>query len=119
VRIKDVSHHDIFRHDAHCINQIATRLTRDGEIVAVFNEERFPFHHDSGRTLLARSADGVSFQAGCNLSVPGAETPAAYPSVIRGRDGAWRAVYSSNAKGRIRFVRFDSAWLEECFASKG
>ena len=26
-----------------------------GEIIAVFNEERFPFHHDSGQTLLTRS----------------------------------------------------------------
>jgi predicted neuraminidase len=53
------------------------------------------------------------------LSLPGAEAPAAYPSVIRGRDGAWRAVYSANAKGRIKFVRFTSAWLDECFATKG
>ena len=61
---------------------------------------------------LARSSDGVHFQAGCNLSLPGAEPGAAYPSVIRGRDGAWRAVYSANAKGRIKFVRFASDWLE-------
>ena len=58
MRIKDVSHHDIFRHDAHCINQIASRKLSDGSLVAVFNEERFPFHHDSGQTLLSRSSDG-------------------------------------------------------------
>jgi hypothetical protein len=57
MKIKDVSHHDIFRHDAHCINQIATRRLGDGTLVAVFNEERFPFHHDSGQTLLARSLE--------------------------------------------------------------
>jgi predicted neuraminidase len=68
---------------------------------------------------LARSGDGVGFRAGCNLSVPGAEAPAAYPSVIRGRDGAWRVVYSARAKGRIEFVRFDSRWLEDCFAPQG
>ncbi len=68
---------------------------------------------------LARSADGAHFTPGCNLSLPGAEAPAAYPSVIRGRDGAWRAVYSANAKGRIKFVRFNSGWLEKCFADKG
>jgi hypothetical protein len=91
------------------------------------------FHDGSGRYLLvynpsnatrdvlalARSSDGVHFQAGCNLSLPATEPPAAYPSVIRARDGAWRAVYSANAKGRIKFVRFDSDWLEECFSSKG
>jgi predicted neuraminidase len=68
---------------------------------------------------LARSADGLHFQAGCTLSLPGTEAIAAYPSVIRGRDGAWRVVYSANAKGRIKFVRFGSDWLEECFSPKG
>ncbi len=68
---------------------------------------------------LARSTDGSHFLPGCVLSVPGVDAPAAYPSVIRGRDGAWRAVFSANAKGRIRFVRFASDWLEECFSSKG
>jgi predicted neuraminidase len=103
-----------------------TNLPNPGAAVDVFGD-------DSGRAVLiynpsnttrdvlalARSSDGVSFQAGCDLSVPGAEAPAAYPSVIRGRDGAWRAVYSAHAKGRITFVRFDSGWLENCFASKG
>ena len=66
---------------------------------------------------LARSDDGAHFRVGCDLSTPD-EAPAAYPSVIRGRDGAWRAVFSASAKGRIRFVRFDSVWLEKCFGDK-
>jgi sialidase-1 len=57
-RIRDVSHHDVFRHAEHCANQIATRVVASGEVIAVFNEERFPFHHDSGQTLLTRSGDG-------------------------------------------------------------
>ena len=57
-RIRDVSHHDIFRHPEHCVNQIATRVVASGEVIAVFNEERFPYHHDSGQTLLTRSGDG-------------------------------------------------------------
>ncbi|MFO1076001.1 MAG: sialidase family protein [Geminicoccaceae bacterium] len=57
-RISDLTHHDIFRHPEHCVNQIATRVVASGEVIAVFNEERFPYHHDSGQTLLARSADG-------------------------------------------------------------
>jgi sialidase-1 len=56
--ITDLSHHTIHSHPEHCVNQVATRVLRSGELVAVFNEERFPFHHDSGRTLLMRSADG-------------------------------------------------------------
>ena len=39
---RDLTHHDIFRHPEHCINQIATRVLSDGTLVAaVFNEERF------------------------------------------------------------------------------
>lgn len=57
-RIRDVSHHGVFRHPERCVNQVATRLVASGEVIAVFNEERFPFHHDSGQTLLARSGDG-------------------------------------------------------------
>ncbi len=57
-RIGDVSHHTLYAHDQHCVNQVATRVLRNGELVAVFNEERFPFHHDSGRTVMMRSKDG-------------------------------------------------------------
>lgn len=56
--LTDVTHHTIFKHPEHCVNQIASRVVKSGEIIAVFNEERFPFHHDSGQTLLTRSADG-------------------------------------------------------------
>ena len=56
--ITDITHHTIFKHPEHCVNQIAARVVSTGEIIAVFNEERFPFHHDSGQTLLTRSADG-------------------------------------------------------------
>lgn len=63
-QIVDVTHHDIFRHPEHCVNQIAMRRVASGEIVAVFNEERFPYHHDSGQTLMTRSADGgISWSA--------------------------------------------------------
>lgn len=57
-KLIEVTHHDILRHPEHCVNQIATRLLKNGELIAVFNEERFPFHHDSGRTVLMRSKDG-------------------------------------------------------------
>jgi hypothetical protein len=67
---------------------------------------------------LARSSDGTHFTFGCNLSAPG-DTPAAYPSIIRGRDGDWRAVFSADGKGRISFVRFDNVWLAKCFGENG
>ncbi len=56
--LKDVTHHTIHQDPELCVNQIATRVLRSGELIAVFNQERFPFHHDSGRTLLMRSGDG-------------------------------------------------------------
>ena len=56
--ITDVTHHTIHTDPEHCVNQIATRVLANGELVAVFNEERFPIHHDSGRTILKRSKDG-------------------------------------------------------------
>lgn len=56
--IRNLTYHDIFRHPEHCVNQIAQRTLKNGDIPAVFNEERFPFHHDSGQTLMTRSRDG-------------------------------------------------------------
>ena len=49
--LKNVTHHVICKHDEHALNQIATRALKNGDLVAVFNEERFPYHHDSGQTL--------------------------------------------------------------------
>ncbi len=51
-------HHTIATHKEHCLNQISTRVLTTGEIVAVYNEERFPFHHDSGQTVMVKSSDG-------------------------------------------------------------
>jgi predicted neuraminidase len=103
-----------------------TNLPNPGAAVDVFDDGlgRFVLIYNPSNTgrdvlALARSGDGTHFTFGCDLSLPGLEGPAAYPSVIRGRDGAWRAVYSANAKGRIKFVRFTSAWLAKCFDSKG
>jgi hypothetical protein len=72
--IKGVEHHTIFKHDAHCVNQIASRLLRNGDILAVFNEERFPFHHDSGQTLITRSKDGGKTWSAPKVVLPWSET---------------------------------------------
>jgi hypothetical protein len=103
-----------------------TNLPNPGAAVDAFDDGtgRYVLIYNPSNTTrevlaLARSADGIRFTTGCDLSLPATEAVAAYPSVIRGRDGDWRAVYSANAKGRIRFVRFDSDWLEECFSRQG
>lgn len=43
---------------AHCLNQANIRLLSNGELVCIYNEERFPYHHDTGQTVLIRSRDG-------------------------------------------------------------
>ena len=86
-----------------------------GRFVVAYN----PSQRRRDRLQLARSDDGVRFQAGCLLSAPEAETGAAYPSVIRGRDGAWRAVYSADGQTRIKFARFTLSWLARCFGGRG
>jgi predicted neuraminidase len=103
-----------------------TNLPNPGAAVDAFTdgEGRFLLVYNPSATTrdvlaLARSIDGAHFTIGCDLSLAGAESPAAYPSIIRGGDGAWRAVYSANAKGRIKFVRFTSGWLAKCFDDKG
>lgn len=42
----------------HAYNQASVRLLRSGDLLAVYNEERWPFHHDSGQTVMIRSRDG-------------------------------------------------------------
>jgi len=60
VKITDVEHQrvDIDDNREHAYNQVNVRRLRDGDLVAVYNEERFPFHHDTGQTVLIRSRDG-------------------------------------------------------------
>ena len=72
--IKNVEHFTIFKHSEHCVNQIATRTLKNGDLVAVFNEERFPYHHDSGQTLLVRSKDGGKTWSAPKVVLPWSQT---------------------------------------------
>ncbi len=56
--IKDITHHVMVKNPEHCVNQCMSRVLKNGDIVAVFNEERYPYHHDSGRSMMTRSKDG-------------------------------------------------------------
>ncbi len=56
--IKNITHHTMVKHSEHCVNQTMTRVLQNGELVAVYNEERYPYHHDSGRAMIVRSKDG-------------------------------------------------------------
>ena len=70
----NVEHHVIFKHPEHCVNQIAMRLLKNGDLLAVFNEERFPYHHDSGQTLITRSRDGGKTWSEPKVVLPWTET---------------------------------------------
>ena len=88
--ITDVSHHTIATDDAHCLNQIAMRRMANGDIVAVFNEERFPFHHDSGQTLLVRSRDGGVAWERPEVVLPWSQTTGNWdPGICELADGSW------------------------------
>ncbi|HLZ84140.1 MAG TPA: sialidase family protein [Caulobacteraceae bacterium] len=88
--IRDVTHHDIFRHPEHCINQIATRVLSDGTLVAVFNEERFPIHHDSGQTLLSQSTDGGLTWSAPTVVLPWTDTTGNWDcGICELADGTW------------------------------
>ena len=54
MKITDVEHRvvDIDATRAHAYNQVNVRRLRSGDLVAVYNEERFPYHHDSGQTVM-------------------------------------------------------------------
>jgi hypothetical protein len=60
VKITDVEHArvDIDESREHAFNQVHARRLRSGRILAVYNEERFRFHHDSGQTVMIASDDG-------------------------------------------------------------
>ena len=74
ITAKNVEHHLIFKHPEHCVNQIAMRLLKNGDLLAVFNEERFPYHHDSGQTLITRSRDGGKTWSAPKVVLPWTET---------------------------------------------
>lgn len=56
--IRDITHHVMVKNPHHCVNQTMTRVLKNGDLVAVYNEERYPYHHDSGRSMMVRSKDG-------------------------------------------------------------
>jgi sialidase-1 len=86
--IKGAEHHTIFKHETHCVNQIASRLLKNGNIIAVFNEERFPYHHDSGQTLITRSKDGGKSWSEPKVVLPWSDTQGNWDcGICETRDG--------------------------------
>jgi len=78
MKITDVEHRvvDIDQTRAHAYNQVNVRRLRSGDLVAVYNEERFPYHHDSGQTVLLRSRDNGDTWTDRNVVLPYTDTTA-------------------------------------------
>src|SRR5262249_7236050 len=59
MKLTDVEHRvvDIDATREHGYNPPNVRRLQAGYLVAVYNEERFPYHHDSGQTVMLRSRD--------------------------------------------------------------
>jgi hypothetical protein len=49
---------------------------RSGDLVAVYNEERFPYHHDSGQTVMLRSRDNGATWTDRTVVLPYTDTTA-------------------------------------------
>lgn len=58
--LKDVEYVTIAQdpNHAHCLNQVNIRALRNGDVAVIYNEERFPFHHDTGQSVIIWSSDG-------------------------------------------------------------
>ena len=78
MKITDVEHRvvDIDQTRAHAYNQVNVRRLRSGDLVAVYNEERFPYHHDSGQTVMLRSRDNGDTWTDRTVVLPYTDTTA-------------------------------------------
>ncbi len=74
IQPKNIAHYTMLKHPEHCVNQVAMRLLQNGELTAVINEERYPFHHDSGQTLIVRSKDGGKTWSTSKVVLPWTDT---------------------------------------------
>ena len=85
IEVKDVEHVLVDRDEnqAHCFNQVNVRKLRNGELVAVYNEERFPFHHDSGQSDEFSVEGLATWSARCSTAGRGPRAPYADGTAAR------------------------------------
>ena len=52
--IQNVTHHVIHNdpEGIHCENRVVIKQLHNREVMAIFNEERFPYHSDTCQTVL-------------------------------------------------------------------
>lgn len=80
----------VHKHATHCVNQIGMRKVKNGDLVAVFNEERYDYHHDSGQTRLTRSSDGGKTWSEPQVALPWTDTTGNWDcGFCELEDGSW------------------------------
>ena len=62
------------KYDSTCANQVQVRTLKNGDLFAVFNQERYPIHHDTGQTVTTRSKDGGITWSEPKVVVPWTQT---------------------------------------------
>jgi len=72
--INNVTHHTMVKYDSTCANQVQVRTLKNGDLFAVFNQERYPIHHDTGQTVTTRSKDGGITWSEPKVVVPWSQT---------------------------------------------
>ena len=72
--ISNIQHHPMVKYPDTCANQVQVRCLKNGDLFAVFNEERYPFHHDTGQTVTTVSKDGGQTWSKPNVVVPWTQT---------------------------------------------
>ena len=72
--INNIQHYPMVKHPDTCANQVQVRCLKNGDLFAVFNEERYPFHHDTGQTVTTVSKDGGQTWSKPNVVVPWTQT---------------------------------------------
>ena len=73
-KITDISHHTMVQYKDTCANQTQVRKLKNGDLLAVFNQERYTFHHDTGQTVMTRSKDGGITWSEPTVVVPWSQT---------------------------------------------
>ena len=113
-RIKIISNVDIYRDPNRCVNQVSLATLENGDIVAVFNEERGRVHADNGWSSLIRSKDGGrTWDPSTKVTVLGCTeyTSNWDPAITRLSDGTLIVALNQRFRAREGRISFWYNWI--------
>ena len=101
--INNVTHHTMVKYDSTCANQVQVRTLKNGDLFAVFNQERYPIHHDTGQTVTTRSKDGGITWSEPKVVVPWTQTMGSWDcGVCELHDGTLIINFNFYRRGRVQ-----------------